>query len=281
MATITRKSAAPAAAKGKFDGEFDVIVVGGGVAGLATALFSRWHGNKVLVLEKASSSAARRERRPSGTGCRTTSACGRSASRTQGGLHPLHGAAVAPGNLQRRCAAVRHAPMGIFAVRGDLRQRLDGDGIAQPRRARSNTATATSCPTIGPSCPRTRRRKAACCCPRTRARRCPTAARWRSRRCRRPPSATASISAPAIACSASIVERQGRNHRRRGRHRQGQDGRFLARKAVVFCTGGFTHDVELRKNYLSAPVYGGCAALEQRGRLRLHRPAPSARNCAT
>ena len=28
----------------------------------------------------------------------------------------------------------------------------------------------------------------------------------------------------------------------------------------MFCTGGFTHDVELRKNYLSAPVYGGCAA---------------------
>ena len=54
MATITRKSAAPAAAKGKFDGEFDVIVVGSGIAGLATALFSRWHGNKVLVLEKAS-----------------------------------------------------------------------------------------------------------------------------------------------------------------------------------------------------------------------------------
>ena len=41
--------------------------------------------------------------------------------------------------------------------------------------------------------------------------------------------------------------------------------RFLARKAVVFCTGGFTHNVELRKNYLSAPVYGGCAALSNEG----------------
>ena len=41
--------------------------------------------------------------------------------------------------------------------------------------------------------------------------------------------------------------------------------RFLARKAVVFCTGGFTHDVELRKNYLSAPVYGGCAARSNEG----------------
>jgi hypothetical protein len=41
--------------------------------------------------------------------------------------------------------------------------------------------------------------------------------------------------------------------------------RFFARKAVVFCTGGFTHNVELRKNYLSAPVYGGCAARTNEG----------------
>ena len=46
--------------------------------------------------------------------------------------------------------------------------------------------------------------------------------------------------------------------------RQGQEA-LLARKAVVFCTGGFTHNVELRKNYLSAPVYGGCAALSNEG----------------
>ena len=48
-----RKSAAPAAPKGKPAGQFDIIVVGGGGAGLPTALFSRWAGNDVLVLEKA------------------------------------------------------------------------------------------------------------------------------------------------------------------------------------------------------------------------------------
>ena len=53
MATIARKSSAPAAAKGKFDAEVDVIAIGSGVGGLATALFSRWQGNDVLVLEKA------------------------------------------------------------------------------------------------------------------------------------------------------------------------------------------------------------------------------------
>jgi 3-oxosteroid 1-dehydrogenase len=39
----------------------------------------------------------------------------------------------------------------------------------------------------------------------------------------------------------------------------------LARKAVIFASGGFTHDVELRQNHLSAPVFGGCAALTNEG----------------
>jgi hypothetical protein len=33
-----------------------------------------------------------------------------------------------------------------------------------------------------------------------------------------------------------------------------------ARQAVVFATGGFTHSQELRRNFLPAPVLGGCAA---------------------
>ncbi len=41
--------------------------------------------------------------------------------------------------------------------------------------------------------------------------------------------------------------------------------RFFACRAVVFCTGGFTHNVELRKNYLAAPVYGACAARSNEG----------------
>jgi hypothetical protein len=41
--------------------------------------------------------------------------------------------------------------------------------------------------------------------------------------------------------------------------------RVRARKAVVFATGGFTHDRELRENFLAAPVYGGCAARTNEG----------------
>ena len=34
---------------------------------------------------------------------------------------------------------------------------------------------------------------------------------------------------------------------------------------MIFASGGFTHDVELRRNFLSAPVFGGCAALTNEG----------------
>lgn len=41
--------------------------------------------------------------------------------------------------------------------------------------------------------------------------------------------------------------------------------RVGARKAVIFATGGFTHDADLRANFLNMPVYGGCAALSNEG----------------
>ena len=43
------------------------------------------------------------------------------------------------------------------------------------------------------------------------------------------------------------------------------DRSFQARQAVVFATGGFTHDPELRKNFLSAVIFSGCAARSNEG----------------
>jgi 3-oxosteroid 1-dehydrogenase len=48
-----RETARPAAGGGGFDREADVVVVGGGGAGLPAALFARWLGDDVLLLEKA------------------------------------------------------------------------------------------------------------------------------------------------------------------------------------------------------------------------------------
>jgi 3-oxosteroid 1-dehydrogenase len=45
----------------------------------------------------------------------------------------------------------------------------------------------------------------------------------------------------------------------------GHTVQIRARKAVIFATGGFTHNPDLRRNFLHAPVYGGCAALTNEG----------------
>ena len=47
-----RGSAKPVTAE-KFDAETDIVVVGGGAGGLAAALFARWEGSEVTLLEKA------------------------------------------------------------------------------------------------------------------------------------------------------------------------------------------------------------------------------------
>jgi len=45
----------------------------------------------------------------------------------------------------------------------------------------------------------------------------------------------------------------------------GQELRVGARKAVIFGSGGFTHDQDLRENFLAVPAYGGCAARTNEG----------------
>lgn len=46
---------------------------------------------------------------------------------------------------------------------------------------------------------------------------------------------------------------------------QGEQKAFRARQAVIFASGGFTHDRELRQNFLQAPIFGGCAAQTNEG----------------
>src|SRR5918912_1917646 len=52
-AVPARAAAAPTAADAPFDVEADVVVVGGGGGGLPSALFARWLGDEVVLLEKA------------------------------------------------------------------------------------------------------------------------------------------------------------------------------------------------------------------------------------
>lgn len=46
---------------------------------------------------------------------------------------------------------------------------------------------------------------------------------------------------------------------------EGRNVAFRGRQGVVFASGGFTHNIELRHNHLQAPIMGGCAALTNTG----------------
>jgi succinate dehydrogenase/fumarate reductase flavoprotein subunit len=45
----------------------------------------------------------------------------------------------------------------------------------------------------------------------------------------------------------------------------GQEVAFGARQGVIVASGGFTHNGELRRNFLQAPIFGGCAVLANEG----------------
>lgn len=264
MASIARKSSAPAAAKGKFDAEFDIIAVGSGVAGLATALFSRWQGNKVLVLEKAA---------------------------TLGGTTKK--AAFwywVPNNAAMRKAGTKDLKKDCIRYMARLSRpemyNADAPRFGMPEWEYSqyeaiydNASTATellskngaleyrhcdSVPDYWAELPEDKAPKGRVLLPKD------------ARESMSDGGEVAVRTMSEAAKRDGIDIRAGHRVQRVIRNSKGEiigveadsakgKKRFLARKAVIFCTGGFTHNVELRKNYLSAPVYGGCAALSNEG----------------
>ncbi len=241
MATILRtKSSAPAAARGKFDAEVDIIAIGSGVAGLATAAPG---GNEVLVLEGVISTR-RRARPPFGTGCRTT------RLRLRRKIRRRIASPTWPAYRGRRFEIPKRPASACQPgnIRNTKRSTTALDMELLSRRARSNIAIATSCRTIGLSFPRTRRRKAASCCRkmpgndvgRRRGRGQHHVRGGQARRCRYPHRPS----------RAALIQKR-RRQSYIGQADTGKGKRFFARKAVMFAPAA-THDVELRKDYLAA-----------------------------
>ena len=264
MATITRKSAAPAAAKGKFDGEFDVIVVGSGIAGLATALFSRWHGNKVLVLEKASQ-----------LGGTTRKAAfwywvpNNAAMRAAGTKDPKKDCIRYMARLSRPEMYNADAPrLGMPEWEYSQYEAIyDNASTATELLSKKGALEYRHCdfvPDYWAELPEDKAPKGRVLLPKG------------ARESMSDGGEVAVKTMSAAAKNDGVDIRAGHRVQRVIKNAKGEiigveadtakgKKRFFARKAVVFCTGGFTHNVELRKNYLSAPVYGGCAALSNEG----------------
>jgi 3-oxosteroid 1-dehydrogenase len=264
VVTIARKSSAPAAAKGRFDGEFDIIAVGSGVGGLATALFSRSHGDKVLILEKASQ-----------LGGTTRKAAfwywvpNNAAMRAAGTKDPKKDCIRYMARLSRPEIYDAKAPR--FGVpEWDYAQYeaiYDNASVATELLRETGALEYRHCDFVPDYWAELPEDKA------------PTGRVLLPKGARETMSDGGEVAVrtmSAAAKRAGVDIRTGHRVQRVIKNTAGEvigveadtakgKKRFFARKAVVFCTGGFTHNVELRKNYLSAPVYGGCAARTNEG----------------
>jgi 3-oxosteroid 1-dehydrogenase len=264
MATIARKSSAPAAAKGKFDAEVDVITIGSGVAGLATALFSRWHGNDVLVLEKA--------------------------NRLGGTTRKAAFWYWVPNNAAMRAAGLKDPKKDCIAYMARLSRPEVYDpkapkfgmpawDYAQYEAIYDNASTATELlsdkgaleyrhcdfvPDYWAELPEDKAPKGRVLLPKG------------ARESMSDGGEVAIKTMSAAAKRDGVDIRTGHRVQRLIKNSAGEvigveadtpkgKKRFFARKAVVFCTGGFTHNVELRKNFQAVPIYGGCAANSNEG----------------
>jgi 3-oxosteroid 1-dehydrogenase len=259
-----RESAAPATGDRPADVVTDVIVVGGGGGGLPTALFSRWLGNEVVLLEKA----------PELGGTAKKAAFwywvpNNAPMRALGLVDEEPDFLRYVARLARPTAYDPTSPtLGLSQWEYDMcRAIYESASQAADLLAENGALPYRHCPDVPDYWSEIPEDKAP------------------SGRVLVPAGARDTMSdggAVGVESMSAAAQRDGVDIRTGHRVQRlvvsdgavvgveattadGRTHRIAARKAVVFATGGFTHDVDLRRNFLHAPVYGGCAATTNEG----------------
>uniref|UniRef100_UPI002F91BF74 Fumarate reductase/succinate dehydrogenase flavoprotein domain protein n=1 Tax=Alicycliphilus denitrificans (strain DSM 14773 / CIP 107495 / K601) TaxID=596154 RepID=UPI002F91BF74 len=255
------------AASASFSAEYDIVVVGSGCAGLTSALFSRWHGNSVVVLEKAAALG--------GTTFKSAFAYWVPNN------VPMRAAGIAdpkPDFLKYVARVTRpqfydpeHPTLGLTQWEYDMCEAIyDSASPAAELLAQKGALPYRHVPFATDYFSELPEDKA------------------KSGRVLTPKDGSPSMAnggQVAIRTLSTAARRDGiafkTGHRVQrvilnskgeaiGIEALKDDNsvvRIRARKAVIFGSGGFTHDPELRSNFLNVPVYGGCAAFTNEGDL--------------
>src|SRR5918912_1684716 len=263
-AVPARAAAAPTAADAPFDVEADIVVVGGGGGGLPAALFSRWLGNEVVLLEKAPELGGTARKAafwywvPNNAAMQALGVedreedCLRYMARLSR-PHQYDPDSPTLGLSQweyEQCRAIYQSASEateLLSERGALPYRhcaavpdywseLPEDKAPQgrvlvPRDARESMSDGG---VVG-------------------VRTMSEAATRDGVDIRTGQRVQRMVLADGAVVGVEATTSAGGTHRIR------------ARKAVIFATGGFTHNKELRQNFLNVPVYGGCAAITNEG----------------
>ncbi len=259
-----RESARPVSGGGPFEAEADIVVVGGGGGGLPAALFSRWQGNQVILLEKA----------PELGGTAKKAAFWYWVPNNE----PMRAAGLTDDKddflryVARLSRPTRYDPtsptLGLtqweYAMAGAI---YDSASPATELLAERGALPYRHCPAVPDYWSELAEDKAP------------------YGRVLVPVDASESMAdggENAIRTMSAAAERDDVDMRTSHRAQRvvldgqrvvgveaatpdGRTHRIGARKAVIFASGGFTHDDELRANFLGVPAYRGCAAASNEG----------------
>jgi len=261
----TRKSARPASPQGPFDGTYDVIVVGGGGGGLAASLFARWQGRSVLLLEKAPELGGTARKAafwywvPNNAAMTAKDMADPKADCLRYMARLSRPEAYDPSHPTLGMAAWEHAMFeAIYDNASAATELLREKGALDYRHCDFVPDYFAELPEDKAPYGRVLLPKAA--------------------RDSMSDGGVVAVNSMSEAAKRDGIDiRTGHRVQRLIQNakgeivgveadaRGGRTFRFQARKGVIFSTGGFTHNHELRKNYLSAPVFGGCAASTNEG----------------
>ncbi|HEU5160792.1 MAG TPA: FAD-dependent oxidoreductase [Streptosporangiaceae bacterium] len=261
---IAARAAAGAVTPSGFDAETDIVVVGGGGGGLPSALFSRWLGNEVILLEKA----------PELGGTARKAAFWYWVPNNE----PMRALGIEDREddclryMARLSRPSRYDPehptLGLPQWEYDLCRSIYATASTAVELLRERDALVyrhcAEVPDYWAELPEDKAPKG---------------------RVLVPSEASESMSdggKVAVRTMSAAARRDGVDIRTGHRVQRlvldegtivgvvastsdGAELRIRARKAVIFATGGFTHNEELRRNFLGSPVYGGCAARTNEG----------------
>jgi succinate dehydrogenase/fumarate reductase flavoprotein subunit len=259
-----RESSAPAIANGTVESEADIVVVGGGGGGLPAALFSRWLGNEVTLLEKApdlggtAAKAAFWYWVPNNEPMRALGIEDRQEDFLRYVARVSRPAGYDPDSPTLGLTEWEYAGCrAIYESASPAAELLHERGALPYRHV-------DAAPDYWSELPENR---------------APTGRVLVHEEARESMSDGGRNSIRTMAAKAredGVDIRVGHRVQRLvvdgravvGVEASTADGvthRIGARKAVIFATGGFTHDADLRRNFLAVPAFGGCAAMSNEG----------------
>jgi 3-oxosteroid 1-dehydrogenase len=253
------------AAADTFDEQFDIVVCGSGCGGLASALFARWQGNKVVILEKAGSIGGTTSKAAFWYWVPNNEAMKKAGiadpkpdflkyvarlSNPQGydAAHPRYG--LTPWEFDM-CSAIYDSASPaaeLLASKGALPYRpvLEvPDYFAELPEDKAPKGRVLVPAEASPSMSDGGR----------------VAIRTMSTKARQEGIAIRT----GHRVTKILQDAAGRVVGVQAEDELGARVRLRAKKAVIFATGGFTHNAELRRNFLNGPIYGGCAAPSNEG----------------